>query len=229
MQNLDSASLEEQIKRYSQQLLVAASRSTGGAATVTPPPAPPLPQPTEEPTPMPREEAPAFFAAPPEAAIPAPSTLPERPEDDPPPAGGLTPEQEFRAYSALNPQQGIVRVQTLTARGTYPVQSAQVVISKLFTTGEYIIATENTDEAGLTRGVSLPAPNRELSELPGSATPPYSEYRVTVSHPNFSTIIFSQLPVFSGITAMQTVNMIPLAASPHGNSPIEYATREPNL
>lgn len=201
MNKADSNSLDEQIQLYTQQLM-RQYESKGNAP-------------------------PADYVRP--DADTAVDVVPPTISAPPKPVGntGITPEEEYRLFTNENPQRGILRVQTLTARNTYPVTSVKVVVSKMFESGEYIIATQVTDNAGKTEGLLLPAPNRSLSEHPGNGKKPFADYKVTVMHPNFATIIAKQLPIFAGESSMQILNMIPLSASPSGDT-IEYLTTEPS-
>ncbi|MEG1777720.1 MAG: hypothetical protein RR209_01975, partial [Angelakisella sp.] len=146
----------------------------------------------------------------------------------PPPATAITPQREYAEYAAKNPQRGNIKTQTLTARSTYPVSDVTVVISKEFAGGEYIISTQKTDAAGQTEPVPVPTPNVDFSEAPDPDSTPFATYKVTFTHPAFATIVSRELPVFSGTTALQTANMVPTSAAPHGNTNIVYITTEPS-
>lgn len=207
MDRYKATSLDSEIDRYTQQMMREYLHQKSDASEA---PVPPLAVP------------------PPALLLPAPAAAPSRPPAPPSPASQLTPEEEYARFSAENPQRGNIKTQAFTARGTYPVKDVTVVISKMFENGEYIISTQKTDLAGKTEPISVPAPNVDLSEAPGQALPPFAAYKVTFVHPTFATVVSKQVPVFSGTTAMQTVNLTPILAVPGGSSSIEYITTEPS-
>lgn len=220
MDKMNYLPLDEQIKRYKQKMLEDYGTYMKKQPKPTPAPVPVRKQEViEEPTPEPLV---------PEAEIV--STPPEEPveEKNQPVEEILTPEEAYSEFAANNTQTGKIKAQAFTARETYPVPGVDVKISKVFDGGEYVITTQTTDDAGLIEGVSVPAPQKDLSEHPGSSTTPYATYQVTFTHPGFATIVSTNVPVFAGVTAMQTVNMVPVSAAPYGKSTIEYITSEPS-
>lgn len=212
---VDGGSIDEQIRKYTQQMMTQYAEQASREQ-----PAPAQPAPAQA---MPVQPAPAqAMPAQPMPNPPAGSAPVDRPSGD----GGA--EQSYRRYTEENTQRGILRVQTLTARGNYPVPGVKITISKVFEDSEYIIASQTTDNAGKTEGILLPAPDRALSESPGNNKKPYGEYKITAKHPQFATIVSRNVPVFSGESSLQMLNMMPLAASPNGEAPIQYVTTEPS-
>ena len=61
----------------------------------------------------------------------------------------------------------------------------------------------------MTPRVYLPAPPRAASQAPGGP-PPYALYAVEVSLPGYYTNAYAEIPVFDGITSVQTVTLVPL-------------------
>ena len=109
------------------------------------------------------------------------------------------------------PQQsfGYLTVRAYTAGEALPVEGATVTVSD---GGDRLINEEIvrlTGRSGQIEPLALPAPPIEDSQSP-SATRPYAVYDLTVTHPNFYTFRASGVPVFSGITSLQPINMIPL-------------------
>lgn len=206
MKKSNSASLDAEIERYRKQMMKDYHGRGEVPKNIPPPP-----------------DVPAPPIKPPIAPPIAPS-----PPDIPVPASHVTPEQEYADFVSENPQRGNIKTQTFTARGAYPVKDVTVTISKMFESGEYIISTQKTDISGQTDPVSVPTPDIDLSESPGQAASPFSSFTVKFAHPSFATVISQQLPVFSGTTALQTVNMVPVSASPHGSTTIKYITTEPS-
>ena len=114
-----------------------------------------------------------------------------------------------------NTSEGYLKISVTEAGGTIPIENALVVISEY--TGETeaenageVLYSLRTNEGGLTPTVPLPAPPAVESMRPGAAQP-YSVYNVTVTYDGYYPIEGVGVPVFSGITAIQPFNMIPLS------------------
>lgn len=101
---------------------------------------------------------------------------------------------------------GFLTVFVTTARGSVPVPGAVVSI-----TGKH---TENTvrftDENGRTERIQLPAPDNANSEN-ADREDPFYDYRVTVYKDGFYRHTVENVPVFPGITSLQSVDLIGLS------------------
>lgn len=252
MENFNNKSLDEQIRRYSQQMINRYGAVAQPAPRPTPEVTPPAPQPVQtgetatevippapQPTPIPMPQPPT--PQPVQARGTAAEVSRPAPQPPAPPASWensriprfatseqtRTPEDEYRLFAESNPQRGVLRVQALTARSNFPIQNATVTVSKMFDSGEYIIDQQVTDPSGHTGRILLPAPDYRLSTSPGNGKKVYADYKVMLTHPDFTTALINELPVFSGVSATQTVNLIPRAAAPDGDSEIEYYSNEP--
>lgn len=102
-----------------------------------------------------------------------------------------------------NPPQGYLRVIVRTAGGNLPVPNAGVRISRAGSPDQQRI----TDENGMTEKIALPAPAPEESQNAERQTPFYA-YQVEVRKPGFYTQFTENVPVFPGITSLQSVNLI---------------------
>ena len=122
-------------------------------------------------------------------------------------------KEEYEQFQLENPASGTIKTQVFTARGAYPVEQAQVDLYKVFPDGDYLISRQYTDRSGQVNPVTVPVYQRSLSESPGDSTP-YVSYRVAVTHPGFADAVIEQVPVFEGVTSLQSVNLIPMAATP---------------
>ena len=122
-------------------------------------------------------------------------------------------KEEYEQFQLENPASGTIKTQVFTARGAYPVEQAQVDLYKVFPEGDYLISRQYTDRSGQVNPVTVPVYQRSLSESPGDSTP-YVSYRVAVTHPGFADVVIEQVPVFEGVTSLQSVNLIPMAATP---------------
>ena len=108
---------------------------------------------------------------------------------------------------------GYMVVRVTTARGAIPISGATVAVSSYdpeFERGRGdVIAVYTTNGSGLTERFALPAPSRELSMSPGGGKS-YETYNLSVFYPRYYRKEFVNVPVFEGITAIQSVDLIPL-------------------
>ena len=107
-------------------------------------------------------------------------------------------------------QNGYLVVNVSTARGAVPLPNARVRIYAEEPENTGLITTRITDIAGKTERITLDAPDSALSESPGSAKP-YASYTVTVDRDGFYPVSAAGVPVFSGVTSVQPIEMLALA------------------
>ena len=131
---------------------------------------------------------------------PVPASEPDERPDMPAPT----------APSDENDEVGFLQVRTYSARGAVPLVDAVVSVIGHDTEGrETLLHMNRTDESGISPQVSLPAPDRALSLKPGDATP-FLTYIVQVSAPGYATVRNEGVTIYSGVTSLQGVPMIPL-------------------
>ena len=112
---------------------------------------------------------------------------------------------------------GTMRIRTYTASGALPVDGALV---KIYGTGDYnkdTVYSLLTDEDGITRGISLPAPPKLYSSSPGAKEIPYSVYNVEITKNGFYPKRIDNVPIFNGISAILPIEMIPLSYADDGS------------
>ena len=114
---------------------------------------------------------------------------------------------------------GSLIVRTVTASNALPVVGAVVRIFGAEEGNRNITRSEITDRDGTTRSVSLPAPSKEFSLTPTPTEAPYAIYDIEISADGYYSKRMFSLPVFSGISSLQIVNMIPRGANPIENYP----------
>lgn len=153
----------------------------------------------------------------PENAVGTPITLPE--DEDAivfPPENGagrgplqtIDPEQDtYEAFRAQNQETGFLRIQAFAGRQVAPVPNATVLVTHTFTDGTRRFASGVTDESGVLDGIALPAPSGSIAQTP-TGEMPYALYDIRVSHPDFRTEVFQQVPVFAGIKSIQPVRFL---------------------
>ena len=104
---------------------------------------------------------------------------------------------------------GYLQFRVSTAQSAIPLEQAQVIIRSTAERGGDIVTTVTSDRSGLTPKIPLETLPRSLSEAPGNPHPFYS-YHVDVSKEGYYTQYYQNVPVFDGISAVQSVEMIPL-------------------
>lgn len=113
-------------------------------------------------------------------------------------------------------ESGYLIVTVYTARGAIPIGDALVTINYA-TPGQiapYAVLT--TDKSGRTPKIALPAPPRDLSLSPSGSAPgtpplPYSLYNIEVVKEGFYPVTDIGVQMFSGVTAIQSNDLIPLS------------------
>ena len=109
--------------------------------------------------------------------------------------------------------EGYLVVHVTTARGAIPLEGAAVSIrsneGEDTTPRADILYATTTNRDGNTERIPLGAPPRESAMSP-SEVPPFSTYHLEVRREGYGMQSFIALPIFSGITAVQPVDLIPL-------------------
>lgn len=103
---------------------------------------------------------------------------------------------------------GYIEVRVTTGRGAVPVEGASVIISSGGNGKQEIINTLTTDSSGNTGRISLPAPKRSGVQTQ-EALNDYSIYNVSVYFKSFFREESQDIPVFDGITSVQSFDLIP--------------------
>lgn len=104
---------------------------------------------------------------------------------------------------------GYLSVAVRTAEGAIPIEGALVTVRGEKDGEGDAIASFLTDGSGLTPRIFLPTAPRERSTSPGFNVP-YATYSVDVSSQGYHSNLYTNIPIFDGITSIQTVNLIPL-------------------
>ncbi len=115
---------------------------------------------------------------------------------------------------------GYLVVHVTTARGAIPLEGAAVHIrtnEDIETTPRAdILYATTTNRDGNTERIPLVAPPRENAMSP-SEVPPFSTYHLEVRREGYGMQSFIALPIFSGITSVQPVDLVPLPEDGTGN------------
>ena len=93
-------------------------------------------------------------------------------------------------------------------RGIYPVENAKVTVF----TGNYgnmqVVDTAYTDESGRTRPFVLETPNKQISLESDNKGIAYATYNLEVKAEGYVDNVHINIPVFSGVTSLQTSNLM---------------------
>ncbi|MBQ8162990.1 MAG: hypothetical protein IJZ93_01295 [Clostridia bacterium] len=136
---------------------------------------------------------------------------------------------------------GFLIIEAKTANGALPVEGALVYIFPTLEEGERfpenmsgVLYSLRTDDSGKTEKIALNTKPRSLSMSPSNETP-YLTYNAYITADGYFDTYKMNIPIFQGITSIQTADMIPLSeyANPDSWAP-DTAERysvseEPNL
>ncbi len=109
-----------------------------------------------------------------------------------------------------NDSVGFLIVSVNTANGALPVEGATVTIYGGNEAESDVIYSLKTDQSGRTEKVVLSTKDKELSTVPGNVAP-FKSYNIEVSAPGFYDNNYINVPIFQGITSLQSVSLIPLS------------------
>lgn len=108
---------------------------------------------------------------------------------------------------------GYLVIHVTTARGSIPLEGAQVTIRDNLPESEAVrgdvIATLVSGSGGNTAIIPLDAPPRADSMKPGGP-PPFATYIAEIRLEGYRDEVYSGIPIFDGITAIQPADLIPL-------------------
>ena len=131
----------------------------------------------------------------------------------------------LKVYAAAKPEKsesgseyGEMEVIVTALKGLYPVSGAVVTVFKEENGNQTVIDSDITDLSGNTKKFLLPAPNKENSQTAENTKSVYSEYGISVTANGFVEQINLNIPVFSGVTSLQRIDLVPISAS-NGKGP----------
>ena len=101
---------------------------------------------------------------------------------------------------------GTLIVQTRAARGAVPVAGAQITVFCAFNNQTPCVSVR-TDSSGSTAPIALEAP--ALTKHDAETAPPFASYRVSIDHPDYRPVTVLDVAIFSDLTTVLPVAMIP--------------------
>lgn len=121
-----------------------------------------------------------------------------------------------------NKSNGTLVINTYAGSGAIPISTATVRIRGADEDNRFIEYSVLTDEDGISPAVNLPAPDASYSLTQHPSEAPYSNYDVEVIKDGYYTKKIYTVPIFSGITSILPVAMIPfIPYSEGGKTPVE--------
>lgn len=105
---------------------------------------------------------------------------------------------------------GYLGVTVTTAIDAIPISGATVIVSRFTDGADEPVKILTTDKDGKVPIIVLPAPPKENSLTPNPLGPSYSVYNVRVDKDGYYTQNSLNVPVFSGVTSIQPMRLIPL-------------------
>lgn len=105
---------------------------------------------------------------------------------------------------------GMLRIRVSSANNAIPVPEASVIVFADNDDGEggVTLRTMLTDSSGVTDTVSVPAPAKSASLIPGEKKP-YSTVNIRVTREGYYPVENVGVPIFDGVLSEQNVNLIP--------------------
>ena len=113
---------------------------------------------------------------------------------------------------------GYLIVKVSTASGAIPVEEVTVVLQGNDGDNGDVFYSLTTNRDGITKKITLPAPSASLSGAPSPSSRPYSTYNIDVYKSGYYPQHYSNVPIFSGITAVQNARIIPVSELDAQNS-----------
>ena len=126
---------------------------------------------------------------------------------------------------------GFLKARVYTALGAIPLEGVNVKISSVSEMYPPVAYDLITDRNGETDTVSLPAPSRELSTVPGNYRP-YALYQIEAYLKDYGAYSVLNVPVFGGVLSVQPIGLVPNSArdpSPIPQPPADNAPSDLEL
>ena len=125
------------------------------------------------------------------------------------------------------PSTGYIQVRAYTSNAQYPLRNVAITITSQDGTA---IAMRLTNRSGLTEPVAIPTPERSESEQPEENGRPFTDITIYAWKSGFEQVEARNVQVFSGITTIQDLEMVPLSELPdRWDENVLYNTPPQNL
>lgn len=115
-------------------------------------------------------------------------------------------DMTYSDFLRINTDKGVLRVQTSAGNRSIPLVNVNVEVYKDFSDGRHLFYKVTTNADGVADALELPAPPRENSVL-GNGSSPYASYVVKASRGGLVSETVENVPIFSGVKSIQSINM----------------------
>ena len=137
---------------------------------------------------------------------------------------------EYDSNDLIGTDRGYILVNVRTGDDSSAVEGASVEVTAVVDGKRLILASGATDSSGVSPRFSLPVPDIEHSQSPGSAERPYNLFDVSVYAEGFFRARSVDVPVFSGITSVQNFNLVPVPLMMNSSDEtVTYYNAEPDF
>ncbi len=97
---------------------------------------------------------------------------------------------------------GYLKIRAYTGNDAYPVETAYV---RVFDDTGNLVFEGYTDQSGIIEGIRLKTVNERNSEAPNDMKKSIN-YRIVVTHPDFTMAEYENVPIFDGVESIQPVD-----------------------
>ena len=135
-------------------------------------------------------------------------------------------EANIDSETVIEQGTGKLIVTVTTVRSLYPLENAKVTILSIDSAKPQEIDSDFTDKSGRTKAFLLETPNKSISLDSGSTELPYELYNIEIKAEGYIDTYYLNVPVFSGTTSIQQVNMNLLETAGKDKGPIIIDTAQ---
>ncbi len=115
---------------------------------------------------------------------------------------------------------GGMQVNVTTLGRLYPVKSALVTVFTGEPNNMTVVETDITDESGKSGVFNLKTPpTAESQQAENGGALPYARYNISVRSDGYVEQIAMNVPVFSGVISVQSIDLLPVAAAGQNTTP----------
>lgn len=107
-------------------------------------------------------------------------------------------------------EKGYIITEVRSRGEALPIIGATVTVSGYENGTLKVLNVQLTDSSGSTIPFEIETPPKSESLIPDSPEPPFAVISIEIDKEGFLTQIFAEVPIFSGITTIQPVQLIPL-------------------
>lgn len=131
-----------------------------------------------------------------------------------------------KAGQSANSDFGFLQVSVTAGEKAFPLENAVVVITQKALLGQSAVNVSLTDKSGKTPVITLPAPDNSDKSNANTA---FSTYTAEVFLEGFYAVRNENVPIFSKITSLLPVNMVPLPSDATSRREITFYSNEPQF